>query len=189
MRRSGFAIEPFGWIHGFFHVSSVLVMGVAPLELGMGLPWISKRVYPCPWHRRVCRQVRCGRRYLGLPLEQIGPAFLVQTYLLPVSRLCPASVHACAWNWYVFDPAGMAASLRDVRLAFFVVALCIPWCRCLWELENIKSRLRAENIKCSGLDADALCNAAFFTAKDIRLVRQFHLSVFFSARILSSGEM
>ena len=37
VRRSGFAIEPLGWIHGFFHVCSVLIIGAAPLDLDMGL--------------------------------------------------------------------------------------------------------------------------------------------------------
>ena len=37
IRRSGFAIEPLGWIHGFFHVYSVLIICVAPLDLDMGL--------------------------------------------------------------------------------------------------------------------------------------------------------
>ena len=46
------------------------------------------------------------------------------------------------------------------------------WCRCLSGWENIKPRLCAEISKCSGLDADALCDAAFFTAEDIRLVEQ-----------------
>ena len=56
-----------GWIHVFFHLSSVLVGGVAPLMLGIELLWTSTSVHPCPWLFRVCHQTLRLREqvYLG----------------------------------------------------------------------------------------------------------------------------
>ena len=63
----------------------------------------------------------------------------------------------------------------------FIVALYVPWCRHLESLPDIKPQLYADNFKCSTAQPRALFEAAYFTARYVRLVGQ--ASVFFLVRL------
>ena len=54
----------------------------------------------------------------------------------------------------------------------FIVALCVPWCRHLDSLPDVKPQLYADNLKCSAARPRALFESAYFTAKYVRLVGQ-----------------
>ena len=54
----------------------------------------------------------------------------------------------------------------------FIVALCLPWCRCLAAHEEVQTQLYADNLECVSGDPDLLLNAARFTTGYVRLVGQ-----------------
>ena len=53
-----------------------------------------------------------------------------------------------------------------------IVALCLPWCRCLDAQYGVSPQLYADNLKCVSRDSDLLLRAARFTAGYVRLVGQ-----------------
>ena len=54
----------------------------------------------------------------------------------------------------------------------FIVALCVPWCRHLDSLPDVKPQLYADNLKCSAARPRALYESARFTAQYVRSVGQ-----------------
>ena len=54
----------------------------------------------------------------------------------------------------------------------FIVALYLPWCRCLSAQEGVEPHLYADYLKCVSGDPDLLLNAAGFTTGYVRLVGQ-----------------
>ena len=54
----------------------------------------------------------------------------------------------------------------------FIVALCVPWCRHLDALPDVKPQLYADNLKCSAERPGALFESARFTARYVRSVGQ-----------------
>ena len=52
----------------------------------------------------------------------------------------------------------------------FIVALCVPWCRHLGALPDVKPQLYADNLKCSAERPLALFGSARFTAQYVRSV-------------------
>ena len=54
----------------------------------------------------------------------------------------------------------------------FIVALYLPWCRCLAAHGGVQPQLYADNLKCVSWDPDLLLNAARFTSGYVRLVGQ-----------------
>ena len=54
----------------------------------------------------------------------------------------------------------------------FIVALYLPWCRCLAAHEGIRPQLFADNLKCVSRDPGLLLHAARFTSGYVRLVGQ-----------------
>ena len=54
----------------------------------------------------------------------------------------------------------------------FIVALCVPWCRHLEALPDVKPQLYADNLKCSAQRPRALFESARFTAQYVRSVGQ-----------------
>ena len=53
-----------------------------------------------------------------------------------------------------------------------IAALCLPWCRHLDALPDVKPQLCADNLKCSAERPRALCESARFTAQYVRSVGQ-----------------
>ena len=54
----------------------------------------------------------------------------------------------------------------------FIVALCVPWCRHLEALPDVKPQLYADNLKCSAERPGVLYDSARFTARYVRAVGQ-----------------
>ena len=54
----------------------------------------------------------------------------------------------------------------------FIVALCVPWCRHLYSLPDVKPQLYADNLKCSAARPRALFESADCTAQYVRSVGQ-----------------
>ena len=54
----------------------------------------------------------------------------------------------------------------------FIVALYLPWCRCLAAQGGVQPQLYADNLKCVSRNPDLLLSAARFTTRYVRLVGQ-----------------
>ena len=54
----------------------------------------------------------------------------------------------------------------------FIVALYLPWCRCLAAQVGVRPQLYADNLKCLSGNPDLLLHAARFTTGYVRLVGQ-----------------
>ena len=54
----------------------------------------------------------------------------------------------------------------------FVVALCLPWCRCLSAQVGVRPQLYADNLECLSRSPDLLLHAAKFTTGYFVLVGQ-----------------
>ena len=54
----------------------------------------------------------------------------------------------------------------------FIVALYLPWCRCLAAQVGVQPQLYADNLKCLSRNPDLLLSAARFTTRYVRLVGQ-----------------
>ena len=54
----------------------------------------------------------------------------------------------------------------------FIVALCVPWCRHLDSLPDVKPQLYADSLKCGAERPRALFESARFTAQYVRSVGQ-----------------
>ena len=52
------------------------------------------------------------------------------------------------------------------------MALCVPWCRHLESMPDVKPQLHAENLKCSAERPGALFDSARFTAQYVVSVGQ-----------------
>ena len=70
------------------------------------------------------------------------------------------------WTWDGGIPQGCPLSMM------FIVALYLPWCRCLTELPDVSPQLYADNLKCVSSQPEQLLRAARFTFAYDRLVGQ-----------------
>ena len=106
----------------------------------------------------------CASGRLGLPdwFRKVYFSFHSQVRLR--FKLAAGLVEPCCRDGGI--PQGCPLSM------IFIVALCVPWCRHLESLPDVKPQLYADNLKCSAARPRALFESARFTAQYVRSVGQ-----------------
>ena len=163
----GLVISRNGFRVGSLGLSSVWVKGYHRLKLGSLLPWILRRCLPrlvvisCTLWSLVSSSLVIRLTGLFLTVLLVDwVSWKVYFAYHSLVRLRFKLASGLVEPWCTVGGISQGCPLSMV----FIVALCVPWCRYLQSMPDVKPQLYADNLKCSAQCPNAFFGAAWFTA-------------------------